>query len=74
MTRYGFTIKTRHGQRVESIQIMAVTPADAERRLRIVGALHDVAGGLGEAGDGVTDGAEPAGSGGSLPVTGSLPL
>ena len=34
MTRYGFTIKTRHGQRVESIQIMAVTPADAERRLR----------------------------------------
>jgi hypothetical protein len=34
MTRYGFTIKTRHGQRVESIQIMAVTPEDAERRLR----------------------------------------
>ena len=34
MTRYGFTIKTRHGQRVESIQIMAITPGDAERRLR----------------------------------------
>ena len=34
MTRFGFTIKTKHGQRVESIQIMAASLADAERRLR----------------------------------------
>jgi hypothetical protein len=34
MTRYGFTIKTRQGQRVDSIQIMAGSAAEAERRLR----------------------------------------
>lgn len=34
MIRYGFSIKTRHGQRVENIQIMAGTQDDAERRLR----------------------------------------
>ena len=32
--RYGFNIKTRHGQRVENILIMAATQGDAERRLR----------------------------------------
>jgi hypothetical protein len=34
MIRYGFAIKTRHGQRVENIQIMAGSQPDAERRLR----------------------------------------
>ena len=34
MIRYGFSIKTKHGQRVENIQIMAATHTDAERRLR----------------------------------------
>ncbi len=34
MTRYGFTIRTRHGQRVDNIHIMAGTQVDAERRLR----------------------------------------
>ncbi len=34
MVRYGFSIKTRHGQRVEHIQIMAHSAEDAERRLR----------------------------------------
>ena len=34
MTRFGFTIKTKHGQRVDNIQIMAASHADAERRLR----------------------------------------
>ena len=34
MIRYGFNIKTKHGQRVENIQIMAATHTDAERRLR----------------------------------------
>ncbi len=34
MIRYGFNIKTKHGQRVENISIMAPTQADAERRLR----------------------------------------
>ena len=34
MIRYGFNIKTKHGQRVENIQIMAATQTDAERRLR----------------------------------------
>ena len=33
MTRYGFTIRTRSGQRVDHIMIMAATQADAERRL-----------------------------------------
>jgi hypothetical protein len=32
--RYGFNIKTKHGQRVENILIMAATQDDAERRLR----------------------------------------
>ena len=32
--RYGFNIKTKHGQRVENILIMAATLDDAERRLR----------------------------------------
>jgi hypothetical protein len=34
MVRYGFNIKTRSGQRVDNIQIMAATQFDAERRLR----------------------------------------
>jgi hypothetical protein len=32
--RYGFNIKTKQGQRVENILIMAATMSDAERRLR----------------------------------------
>jgi len=32
--RYGFNIKTKHGQRVDNIMIMAATQGDAERRLR----------------------------------------
>ena len=34
MTRFGFSIKTRYGQRVENIHIMAGSQNDAERRLR----------------------------------------
>jgi hypothetical protein len=34
MIRYGFNIRTRTGQRVDNICIMAGTQADAERRLR----------------------------------------
>ena len=34
MIRYGFNIKTRTGQRVENISIMAASQGDAERRLR----------------------------------------
>ena len=34
MVRYGFKIRTKTGQRVENIQIMAATLVDAERRLR----------------------------------------
>jgi len=34
MIRYGFNIRTRTGQRVDNIQIMAGTQPDAERRLR----------------------------------------
>jgi hypothetical protein len=34
MVRYGFNIRTRSGQRVENISIMAPSQADAERRLR----------------------------------------
>jgi hypothetical protein len=34
MVRYGFNIRTRSGQRVENISIMAASQADAERRLR----------------------------------------
>ncbi len=34
MVRFGFCIKTRSGQRVDNIQIMAGSQADAERRLR----------------------------------------
>ncbi len=34
MIRYGFNIKTKQGQRVENIMIMAATQDDAERRLR----------------------------------------
>ena len=34
MTRFGFNIKTRSGQRVDNICIMAANRADAERRLR----------------------------------------
>jgi len=34
MTRYGFTVKTRSGQRVDNIVIMAATLQDAERRLK----------------------------------------
>ena len=34
MIRFGFNIKTKHGQRVDNILIMAATQPDAERRLR----------------------------------------
>jgi hypothetical protein len=34
MIRYGFSIRTRTGQRVDNISIMAGSFADAERRLR----------------------------------------
>jgi hypothetical protein len=34
MIRFGFNIKTRTGQRVENISIMAGSQSDAERRLR----------------------------------------
>ena len=34
MTRYGFNIRTRSGQRVDNICIMAANREDAERRLR----------------------------------------
>jgi len=34
MVRYGFNIRTRSGQRVENISIMAPSLPDAERRLR----------------------------------------
>ncbi len=34
MIRFGFNIKTRMGQRVENISIMAGSQRDAERRLR----------------------------------------
>ena len=34
MTRYGFSIRTRHGGKVDNILIMAATQGDAERRLR----------------------------------------
>jgi hypothetical protein len=34
MTRFGFNIRTRSGQRIQNISLMAPTYADAERRLR----------------------------------------
>jgi hypothetical protein len=34
MTRYGFSLRTRSGQRVENISILAATQEEAERRLR----------------------------------------
>jgi len=34
MVRYGFNIRTKTGQRVDNILIMAACPSDAERRLR----------------------------------------
>ena len=34
MVRYGFNIRTRTGQRVDNVSIMAATRDDAERRLR----------------------------------------
>lgn len=34
MIRYGFTIRTRMGQRIESVSIIAGSQSDAERRLR----------------------------------------
>jgi len=34
MIRYGFTIRTKSGQRVDNVQIMAANVVDAERRLR----------------------------------------
>ena len=34
MVRYGFNIRTRTGQRVDNILILAASPSDAERRLR----------------------------------------
>ena len=34
MSRYGFTLRTRGGQRVENIMIIAASRDEAERRLR----------------------------------------
>ena len=34
MIRYGFTILTRTGQRIENVSIIAGSQGDAERRLR----------------------------------------
>ena len=34
MTRFGFNIRTRTGQRVDNIRILAASMVDAERRLR----------------------------------------
>ncbi|NDP43710.1 MAG: hypothetical protein GZ089_13485 [Aromatoleum sp.] len=34
MIRYGFNIRTRSGQRVDNIHIMAASQPDAERRLK----------------------------------------
>ena len=34
MIRFGFSIRTKSGQRVQNIQIVAATLDDAERRLR----------------------------------------
>jgi hypothetical protein len=34
MIRYGFTIRTRAGQRIENVSIIAGSASDAERRLR----------------------------------------
>ena len=34
MIRFGFNIRTKTGQRVDNIQIMAASMGDAERRLR----------------------------------------
>lgn len=34
MIRYGFTIRTRTGQRIENVSIIAGSQNDAERRLR----------------------------------------
>ena len=34
MIRFGFSIRTRTGQRVDTISIVAATQSDAERRLR----------------------------------------
>jgi len=34
LIRFGFNIRTKSGQRVDNIQIMAATLVDAERRLR----------------------------------------
>jgi hypothetical protein len=34
MTRFGFHIRTRSGQRIDNISILAATRDDAERRLR----------------------------------------
>lgn len=34
MIRYGFTIRTRTGQRIDNVSIIAGSQRDAERRLR----------------------------------------
>ncbi|MBI3147457.1 MAG: hypothetical protein HYZ17_02965 [Betaproteobacteria bacterium] len=34
MTRYGFNIRTRSGQKVDNISILAANREDAERRLK----------------------------------------
>ena len=43
MTRYGFNIRTRSGQRVDNICIMAASQADAERRLLPLAAERGIA-------------------------------
>ncbi len=44
MFRYGFSIKTRRGQRVDNISIMAPSRPDAERRLRQMYRLCEITG------------------------------
>jgi hypothetical protein len=36
MIRYGFTIRTRMGQRIDNVSIIAGSQRDAERRLRLM--------------------------------------
>jgi hypothetical protein len=42
MFRFGFNIRTRGGQRIENISIVAQSQADAERRLRQMYQLCEV--------------------------------
>jgi hypothetical protein len=42
MVRFGFSIKTRSGQRVDNIMIMAGSQEDAKRRLRQMYCLCEI--------------------------------